>query len=286
MKHLNRLAVILFAASLVLTGCNKDEENADDTVVMVDPSNPNAIAGVLVIGGSKNNGNPPPQSNSSTAPNVFNSVNSASVVRNNTVYLPFNFETSPGATQGYGGCYVQVLGANTYWNIPGSSNTYLDGQIILPVGIPANVLEGEFTLVYCIYDNTGQVSNILSTLVRVGEPEDCPGYAYGNDGLTILTYNLGNSAGTVEVDWDTYSVPDRIDVFLGNQWVDGTGNALAPGEFPPMLSCGDAEPSDGYVGDYGTFSIPYTPASKTITIYVSGCLGGGTAWDVSVSCPN
>lgn len=283
MKLLTRALLFSGAIALLLPGCKKDEDSPIK-VQMVDPSDPDAITGVLVIPGTKTNGNPPNPSSSSTAPYVNNHVNSASVVRNNTVYLPFNFETTPGATQGYGGCYVQVVGASKYWVIP-ANNTAIDGQIILPVKIPANVLEGEFELAYCIYNAAGEVSNVLYTTIRVGEPEDCPGSAYGSDGLTILTYNLGNSAGTVEVDWDTYSVPDRVDVFLGTQWVAGTGSALSAGQFPPIMNCSDPD-VDGYVGDYGTFSIPYNPAmAKTITIYVSGCLGGGTAWDINVSCP-
>jgi hypothetical protein len=258
----------------------------ETTANIIDPNDPNAIAGALIISGSVTTGTPPPTSTLPGAPVVSGNQSSATVSNDNTLYLPFNYATTSGGGAGYGGCYVQVNGASTYWDIPYTGGTPQNGQIIIPVGIPANVGNGNFCLTYCIYDNNNQVSNLIQTCIEVAPAKNCPGSESGSDGLTIFTYDLGPVSGNVSIDYNTYSVPDRIDIFYNNTWIDGTGSSLNTGQFPPVMDCDTNPYVDGYVGETGTFNFAYNPANGTeIDVYVSGCVGGGTAWDVDVSCP-
>lgn len=253
----------------------------------VDPTDADALAGVLVIPGSNSqSGSAPGPSTDADAPDVNGNQTSASVVSGNTLYLPFNFVTSSTSGTGYGGCYVSVDGATSYWDIPSTTfNTDLDGQIVIPVNIPDVVGNGSFCLSYCIYDNNNRVSNVLSTCVTVEPIQTCPAYESGSDGLTIFSVDLGEDAGTSIINYDTYSVPDRVDVFYNDSWIGGTGSALSTGQFPPVSQCYDG--ADGYVGASGTINVNYDPnLSRVVTIYMSGCIGSGTAWDVSVGCPN
>lgn len=253
----------------------------------VDPTNSDALAAVLVIpGSSSQSGSAPSASTDAEAPEVGSNQTSATVVSGNTLYLPFNFETSANSGTGYGGCYVAVDGASSYWDIPAStSNTDLDGQIVIPVGIPTSVDNGSFCLSYCIYDNNNRVSNVLTTCVSIEPIQTCPAYESGSDGLTIFSVDLGDVAGTSQIAYDTYSVQDRVDVFYNDVWVSGTGSSLSAGQFPPVSQCGDG--ADGYVGASGTINVNYDPnVSRVVTVYMSGCIGSGTAWDVSVGCPN
>ncbi len=182
-------------------------------------------------------------------------------------------------------------GASTYFDIPDDgSNSATSGQIVIPVNIPSNVTTGSFTIAYCIYDANGRVSNILTTNVEVDDLQTCPFNTSGNDGLTIYSFDLGGVAGTVDIDYNTFTIVDRIDVFYNDVWIDGSGSSLAAGEFPPINnSCSNFTSTiDGYVGTSGTETIQfnYDPnVSRELVIYMSGCIGGGTAWDLDVSCP-
>lgn len=283
MKTLNNSMKLLgfllsISALILITSCGGDSDPAPPSEV--DPSDADALTGVLVIpGGQVVSGQPPAPSTDSDAPTVSNNQTSATVVADNTLYLPFNFDSA----QGYGGCYVQVNGATSYFNIAdGTSAT--DGLLVLPVGIPASVQEGDFCLTYCIYDNSGRVSNLLTTCVTVGPVQECPAFTSGSDGLTIATYDLGDTPGTATISYDMYSIQDRIDVFYNNQWVGGSGSSISSTSFPPVSSCGDGQ--NGYVSGTGTIDVNYNPATaRTVTVYMSGCIGGGTAWDLGVSCP-
>ena len=181
---------------------------------------------------------------------------------------------------------MQVQGASFYWDIPGGNSNPVSGQVQLPIYIPGNVLDGTFTLLYCIYDDNGLVSNVLSTQITIAPPQSCPGSESGSDGLTIFEYDLGETAGEVTINYETFTVPDRIDVEYKGQWIDGTGSSFGSSQFPPQLDCNNATAADGFVGQSGTFTVNHTPGSdNNIKIYVSGCIGGGTAWNIQVSCP-
>ncbi|MGB0165318.1 MAG: hypothetical protein ACPF8V_00555 [Luteibaculum sp.] len=279
------LALMAFTA-IGTTSCKKRRGGGGGgTPDVVDPSNADDLSQVVVIPGSNRvSGQPPaPSDNNPDQPIVSNSQSSASSTADNTLYLPFNFETR-GTGAGYAGCYVQIDGASDYFDIPDGDGTQTDGLIVIPFPIPSNVGTGNFCVNYCIYDNAGLVSNILSTCVTIEEPVNCPASASGSDGLTIFTVNLGSDPGNVSVTYDTYSVEDRVDVFYDGTWIGGTGSSLSPGEFPPVSNCGDGQ--DGYVGESNTINFQYNGSgSGRLDVYMSGCIGGSTAWDVNVSCP-
>lgn len=282
------LSTLALLTAFSLIQCKK--EKAKD----VDPNDPQAIAEVLVISGDEKKGAAPTASSATTAPAISNNQPEAIAAPDNRLYLPFSFTTNPDPNKrGYAGCYVQVIGADFFWDIPAATaNTDLTGQIVVPVGIPSNVLpnDGCFTIAYCIYNADGEVSNVLTTQICVGAPRQCPFEESGSVGLSIFTYELGETAGTCTIDYDTYSIPDRIDVFYNGKWVTGTSSTpLNINDFPPTQDYSDYLNniiSDGFIGDYGELSFAYDPKLSTkVNIYVSGCLNSSTAWDLFVHCP-
>jgi len=81
-----------------------------------------------------------------------------------------------------------------------------------------------------------------------------------------------------------FGLPDRIDVFYNNQWVGGSGSRIGIDDFPPVSICFDR--TDGYVSGDGRIDFNYDPSSsRIVTVYMSGCLGSDTAWDLFVNCP-
>jgi hypothetical protein len=128
-----------------------------------------------------------------------------------------------------------------------------------------------------------ELSQPITIPATVTEPLACgDGYVSGSEGVTNTRHQLNGTAGNVVITYDTYSVPDRIDVFLdGTQWKGGTGTTISPP--PPISNC--AAPLPGFVGATGSITIAVTSANKYIDVYVSGCLGSGTAWDYSLTCP-
>lgn len=265
------LSIILFAPS-----CGGDEKKEDPKI---DPANGEALSRALQISGNVQSGAPPVPTFTSTTPSITNSQSSASVTSNNTLFVPFTVTS----TNGFSGIYLLIDGATSYWQIPltGSSG---NGQVVLPVGIPGNVLTGNFTAYYCLYTSSGDVSAIEQIDVEIVDLENsCEFgtiYESGSDGLTIRSYSFGAS-GAITMNYDTYSAQDRIDVFVNGTWVDGTGPSLASGQTPPASICGDGAP--GFVGEIGTLNFNYT-AGQRIDVYVSGCFGG-TAWDYNFDCP-
>lgn len=286
-----------FGGSRVISGLdlNRNDTLDTDEIVdiaficnpqsFVDPADPDALSRALGIDGSTLvTGTIPAPEFALNDPSISNNQSSALVVAGNTVFLPFTFSTS-AANPGYAGCFVQVNGATTFFDIPdNSSNTDQSGQIVIPVQIPGNILVGNFDLQYCIYDVNGRVSNILSTRIAVDELQSCPFFATGSEGLSIFTFDLGAFAGTTSVSYEMYTIPDRIDVFYNDAWVAGTGSSLGPDDFPPINNT--CSVADGYVSGSGSFQIPYDPAiSRELVVYMSGCIGRSTAWDLNVSCP-
>jgi hypothetical protein len=149
--------------------------------------------------------------------------------------------------------------------------------------ISANVLVGSFLMNAYVASGTS-VSQPESIFAAVTEPLACDnGFVSGSEGITNTRHQLNGTAGTVTITYDTYSVPDRIDVFLdGNQWKGGTGSSITPP--PPTSDC--ASPLAGFVGATGTITFSVGTSNKYVDVYVSGCLGQGTAWDYTFACPN
>lgn len=291
--YISRLLLLtLTVFSLVMTGCKKDSSNPATSNAPVDPANANALTDVLQItNATKMNGSLPTPTASGTGLPTSTQLVSAYETAAGTqmeLYLDYN------APQGLGGVYVGVNGASKYFKItnPVSSSVQVmagttSGQIVIPIVIPSNVNSGDFTFSYCIYDANGRVSNIITTTVHIGQVLSCSTQsASGGEGITIRNFNMGSASGTVSITYDTYSVPDRVDIYQSGTWKAGTGTN--PNGYPPLLTCTDAyNLGQGYVGASGVFNIAYNPAQgQLITVRVSGCTGGGTAWDYSITCPH
>lgn len=248
-----------------------------------------------------------PEENSSNIIDILYFQESASITKDNTLFIPFVFSKDAQIK----GIYLYVRGAENYWDIPvnvnpvginrdnaspksrytesvmSSYNTY-----VLSVGIPENILKGNFEIVYKLYDTFGNIGNSKSLRTEIVEPINfclegqTLGRVEGQNGMTVRTYELGNSSGWVSVEYDTYSVRDRIDIRYGSEWIRSTGSLLG-NQAPPIKECSQASASDGFVGKRGVFNFFYDPEqSRRLDIYVSGCLGGGTQWWFNVQeCP-
>jgi hypothetical protein len=245
-------------------------------------NDPNALAGAFVVNNATTvtGSLPAPSGNVSTAPTI-NSASPASVETTTGVktQVPVYFTSPTGIT-----ClYVQIQGANKYWSIPLSGGA-TSGYVCFYFTLPANVSQGTFVCVLGL-QNDAYVSTYWNTTITLAPIVTCSGsYSKsGSDGLTATSYNMGAASGTIHIDYDTYSVPDRIDVFMDGQWVDGTGSDLGT-SLPPIKQCSEVVSGDGFLGQVGTFDISY-PGNKTVTVYVSGCMGSGTAWDYTIFCP-
>jgi hypothetical protein len=277
----------LFLATLVLVvGCSKNEEPAPK----VDPTNPDALTSVLEIPNSSRVKGSPPQPSLGTRPSLTTSQSSVSIAPDNTMYIPCQYTVPSGSS--VAGVYLMVNGATSYFKI--TNLTAISGIVLVPVRVPANVITGSFRMTYCIYDNQNRVSNTLITIVKVvAELKSCPAKEEGADGLTIFNYDLGTKKGEVELRYWTYNLPDRVDVFYNNKWVGGSGSAIRLGVAPPVSTCSGFV--DGYVSTGGSSTtsgapdyiyFDYDPAlSRKVTVYVSGCVGSTTKWNIELDCP-
>ena len=178
--------------------------------------------------------------------------------------------------------YVQVLGADgQYYTVTPTIVTGANGFSYITIDIPAGITNGKFTIQYKVKDQSGSVSNLVSTSVEVTNVvTSCENtHKKGESGLTFSNITMGNKSGRVTISYDTYSVPDRIDIYQGERWVTGTGaNPNSP--IPPLCDCNKVKPGDGFVGKSGTLRFDYEPKNgKIITVVVSGCLNGGTSWE-------
>lgn len=291
---ISKLLLLTFVIfGLTLSACDDDDSSTGTKTV--DPANSNALTDVLQIpNASKVNGALPSPTTTGTGLPTATQLVSAYETAAGTqmeLYLDYN------APQGLGGVYVAVDGATKYFNIPNPVSTSAmvmagttSGQIVIPIVIPSNVIPGNFGFSYVIYDANGRVSNVIQTSVVIGQVQSCSTQsASGGEGITIRNFNMGSASGNVSIDWDTYSVPDRIDVYQNGVWKAGTGTNPGTG-YPPLLTCQQVydvgQGYQGYIGDYDTFVIPYSPAQgQIITVRVSGCTGGGTAWNFNIGCP-
>lgn len=141
-------------------------DNTTDPNTLVDPADANALTEVLIMpsGADLDNGTPPAPSASPTAPTVNN--NNPIIQSSNGSTAPLNFEYG-NVSGNLGGCYVQIEGADRFYTVPYNSNAGTAGNLQLPIGLPTNLDEGEFCVNFCVYDNTGAVSNVVSSCVSV-----------------------------------------------------------------------------------------------------------------------
>jgi hypothetical protein len=261
-------------------GCKKS--SSSNAVDSVSCSDANLLQAALSVTGGVLKSGTFPTSSTSGAPILSAFQSSAGLSAGHSLLLPFNYASGFGISK----VLVMVQNAtNGYIETSSYSSSGNTGTIVLSISIPGKVKYGSFTLRYIIIDNSGNVSNMISTDIVINAPVTCANASVsGSEGLTFTTIDMtGKSSGSMTLSYDTYSVPDRIDVYQGSKWLAGTGtNPNSP--IPPQCNC--STPLPGFIGATGTLTFPYDAnLSKDITVVVSGCLGGGTAWDWSTSCP-
>lgn len=293
MINIKKLSVILFGVlSLVLlNSCSsedKDEDEDEDipTSEVILPSDANALSSVLVIPAAQTvkSSTLPASSDASVAPVASNIDTNISYSSGSQIIIPSDVATTTQSN--IKGVYVQVKGASTYFDIPINSNT-TDALISLPVNIPSIVGAGNFILILKFYDSSGNISSVTEVAITVTNPSSCGVITEsGGEGLTSTVFKVPNKAGAIKISYDTYTVPDKIDVFQGGVWIGGTGSTTDRSTLRKALSCNVATTDLGYVGQKSEFVFNYNPAlGENIEVVVSGCENGGTGWEYTFSCP-
>ena len=176
--------------------------------------------------------------------------------------------------------FVQVEGAKSYWELPAKPDTFA-GSLYMKLFVPNFVQKGDFNLVFSVLDKSGSVSKAVVTNTIITAPMACGAQASGSVGITVRAVDLGDKPGILTLDYETYSIPDRIDISYNGQWVRSTG-PTPEGYYPNCANYGMT--GAGFVSESGKFTMPYDPANgKYAVIYITGC-DGGTAWDIAASC--
>ncbi len=280
---------------LTLAGCEKDKYNFEPGhrapyLAPIDPAKqPDELNNALhLVNGTLKAGDiPAPTPGASLQ--IDNSQSGAIAAAGKNLYIPFTYAQANNIV----GIYLQVDGAQHYWDLRVQNATLnASGNYVFPLGIPQQAITGNFSVNYALYDATGNVSQAARTRVGIqAQVQGCddgqPYHESGSYGLTVRTIKLGNTAGRVNIRYDMYQLPDRMDIEYDSQWVASTGATLTNGQIPPSSICRDGQA--GYVGGTGTLSFNYDPnKSHEFTIYMAGCYGttfGTTAWDFWVDCP-
>ena len=292
MKFLTTTFLVMFMllSNSLNTGCRKSEFDARKLVnaPIYPGAQPNELNTALIISGNMVAGNIP-QSVNPDQVKITVSVPSASITNDNFLFLPFSFDVDAGLK----GIYLQVEGADNYWDAPVGSLNPGANSFAIAIGIPAYVQEGNFVVSYKLYDTDNNISaaksinvSIVASENRCGSGQGFP-RVEGEDGITVKTYDFGDEPGMVEISYYMYTQKDRMDIRYNGEWIRSTSpQLLKDGEAPPFKKCDEATSNEGFVSGGGTFSIPYDPnINREISIYVSGCLEGGTLWYFDVNCP-
>ena len=173
-KHL-RLCLVICGCFLVAACGAEDPGTSRTGAALVDPSDPNAISEVLIIPGAvRIDGSPPAATGGPDAP-VVSGGGEIETLNGDQAVL----ELSYSSPTGYEKCYVQVIGADGYFEIDVPSEI-TEGTLQIPVNIPENVDSGAFDLYTCIAGANGAVSNAVATTVGVTYSGDVGGAPGGN----------------------------------------------------------------------------------------------------------
>ena len=181
MKYLNNILLCLSLMALFAACSN------DDTEPEVDVTDANALTESVdfnVDNATQVDGAPPaPTAN---APQITNtSASDITVNPGGEVYLGLEFSQAQSDIEGF---YLQVDGADSYFDIPlvddteksglrssgkriffanTAKNGVDSGAVSLPFKLPENVKVGRFCVSYCVYDSTGNVSNVVSRCIEI-----------------------------------------------------------------------------------------------------------------------
>ncbi|EDY85319.1 hypothetical protein GP5015_1268 [gamma proteobacterium HTCC5015] len=225
----------------------------------------------------------PASSSDANAPTVTRSETDVSYSSGTQVSLPVDYEANNGNLSEI---LFAVEGAYSYFSVS-LSDAASSGVFVLPLGIPSNVDSGQFCVDVKLVDSSGLVSAEQTICITVIPPLACDTKKVsGGEGVTNTLHEMGTNPGTVLVDYETYTVKDKIDIFQNGQWVAGTGPSTSRSSIRTALDCAQATEALGYVGENSEFLFAYDPAlGGDVEVVVSGCENSGTAWEYTASCP-
>lgn len=174
--------MLLIVASLF--SCSK---GGDPTPAKIDPANASQLSRVIIMpsGAVSNNGSTPSSTTSTQTPTVISGVSSVISSNGGTVPLSFTYQNVNG---NLAGCYVQIEGADSYYNVPYTSTSGSSGRLSVPITLPTNLIAGTFKVRFSVYDQAGRISSYQTVEVNVLE--------------------LGTGALQISLSWDTYTDQD------------------------------------------------------------------------------
>lgn len=190
------LAPLALCASLALSLTACDSGSDDEVPTGISPGDASAVSAALTVpGATRRSGAPPAPSTAPDAPTASGAAPSVTVGPGGRVTLVFAAESA----EALAGIYFAVAGADDYFDIEGvTDGSSVTFTFVLPSGIGA----GGFGAGYCVYNASGQVSNVLTTTIQVSP--DGPSQAQGGTGNDDTGATDGGPIG-----WSVTAVPVR-----------------------------------------------------------------------------
>ena len=212
--------------------------------VEIDLTDPNALPNRLTVqGATLVSQRRPETSTADTAPSIQADVTGINASPGDTVNLPFEYS----GTNTLGGCIVCIVDVPGYYDLPyGGAADALPTAI--PVGIPANIGLGSFTVCYSVYDDQGQYGNYLTTVITVAASE------------------VVEPPEVVEIDLtDPNALPNRLTV-QGGSLVSARVPATSTSATAPSIQ---ADVSDISASPGGTVNLPFEYSGANA---LAGCI--------------
>lgn len=210
--------IYLFAFMLMVVSCGEDN---DQTVEEVQLSDANAVTEAITVSGAEVvSGNPPAPSQDPEAPQLSSDDIEAPSVQGEELFIDLNLISGDAA-----GIYLQIPGADSYFDIPASE--FAGGRILqqeepgFSLELPDNIEPGEFCADVCVYDAEERVSNIIEVCVIVNQ------LGGENSDFLIGTWNITQIIDTYDGETDTVNVGE-----------------LTTGEDTYELFCADGQTTD------------------------------------------
>ncbi|MEO0472225.1 MAG: hypothetical protein AAF206_21545 [Bacteroidota bacterium] len=214
---------------------------------------------------------------------ITHAQSSASIAAGQLLSIPFYFISASPLRH----ALLQIKGSQHTWSSEVVLHEWQQAsiQLWIPNGVPAS----EFQLQYRLVNLSGQKSEIRTLDIRILDIVRTQGSRpiriSGKDGIGIWSVDLGRQAGEVLLEYDMFLMKDRIDVRYADNWVGSS--ASGPRAYVPAVPrCEEAKEADGFISQRGYVSFKYDPSiSRTVDIYISACIDGGTLWQVDIIPP-